>query len=624
MTNVEQLDVVLSARAQGLNSFPQTGAAATAMAKEVGVADTQFRTLSATQRNVVVPAHEATAKSSANLEEAMHHGSITLGEYGQQWDGLSRKLGGVQGLMNSGIGLGLAGLAGAAALGLGVAGAKSAVDNAEQQEKAYASLAQAAAIKGQSDQQLVATTNALIATNTSYIANQYDAVNAMALFTRAGFDQKTAAEALQVSINLAALKSISLADAAQMVDLAMMGNGRAVRELGIDMKSLTAEQDTSETAAKNLDTAQKNVDTSSQHLAVSQQSLRDLEDSLHAKRTLSQVDLDHLAEKQAAVTKASNDLKEAQGKLTTAQDAAGTSTDKQQKILAELAQKTDGGTESVTKMEQAQNRLNRTWQDASRGLGETLIPAVTNYLDITDLASRATALAWEHPSRALGLLQQQMPGVASSTDAATSSTTRLADAQASTANGVESVVTRLSRLQNTTVTLSTATHNASEHLDEQADAATAAGGAHQFLRESVDTATRSETLHNQEVARYIRQEPDVTKGLGETAHLADTNADSLRLAGQAMDSFNNATRAAELQTGISSANMVQGINDIKEVIDHVKQDRLEISVDASAVNAALQNLLALQQAASRGVNVSISTAGDLGPGNGLLSGLFGP
>jgi hypothetical protein len=167
MNNVEQLEVVLSARAQGLNSFPQTGAAATAIAQEVGVADTQFRTLAGTQRNVVVPAHEATAKSSANLEEAMHHGSITLGEYGQQWDGLSRKLGGVQGLMNSGLGLGLAGLAGAAALGLGVAGAKSAVDNAEQQEKAYASLAQAAAIKGQSDQQLVATTNALIATNTS-------------------------------------------------------------------------------------------------------------------------------------------------------------------------------------------------------------------------------------------------------------------------------------------------------------------------------------------------------------------------------------------------------------------------------------------------------------------------
>jgi hypothetical protein len=624
MTNIEQLDVVLSARAQGLNSFPQTGAAATAMAKEVGVADTQFKTLSATQRNVVVPAHEATAKSSANLEEAMHHGSITLGEYGQQWDGLSRKLGGVQGLMNSGLGLGLAGLAGAAALGLGVAGAKSAVDNAEQQEKAYASLAQAAQVKGESDKQLVATTNALIATNTSYIANQYEAVNAMAMFTRAGFDQKTATEALQVSINLAALKGISLTDSAHMVDLALMGNGRSVRELGVDLKSLSAEQDTSETAAKNLDTAQKNVDSSSQHLAVSQQSLRDLEDSLHAKRTLSQVDLDHLAEKQAAVTKASSDLKEAQGKLTTAQDTAGNSTDKQQKVLAELAQKTDAGTDSVTRMEQSQNRLNRTWQDASVGVGKTLVPAISNLLDITDLASRSVGLAWEHPSTALTMLKQQTLGASAATDTANASSTKYAASQGDVADGVESVVDRMARLQSQTVTLSSTTHSASEHLDEQAQAATAAGGAHQFLRESVDTATRSEDQHNQQVARYLRQEPDVTKGLGETAHLADTNADSLRLAALGMDSFNNATRAAELQTGISSANIVQGINDIKEVIDHTKQDRLEIQVDASAVNAALQNLLALQQAASRGVNVSISTAGDLGPGNGLLSGLFGP
>jgi chromosome segregation ATPase len=445
----------------------------------------------------------------------------------------------------------------------------------------------------------------------------------MALFTRAGFDQKTAAEALQVSINLAALKNISLSDSAQMVDLALMGNGRSIRELGIDMKSLTAEQDTSETAAKNLDTAQKNVDTSSQHLAVSQQSLRDLEDSLHAKRTLSQVDLDHLAEKQAAVTKASNDLKEAQGKLTTAQDTAGVSTDKQQKILAELAQKTDAGTDSVTRMEQAQNRLNRTAQDASVGVGKVLVPAISNLLDITDLASRSAGLAWEHPSRAVALFQQQLPGVATATNDVTTSTTKLAAAQASTADGTESVVSRMSRLQNTTVTLSSTSHNAAEHLDQQAAAATEAGGAHKFLQESIETATTAETQHNKEVDRYLRQEPAVTAGLGATAHLADTNADSLRLAAEGMDSFNNATRAAEFQTGIAATNMVQGINDIKEAIDHTKQDRLEISVDASAVNAALQNLLALQQAAARGVNVSISTAGDLGPGNGLLSGLFG-
>lgn len=353
----------------------------------------------------------AATEGSLKFEEAMHHAAVTTGLAGEHVENLSRKLGGLQGLMGGGLGMGVAALGVTAGIGIGIEGAKQGIDNAERQAKATEGLRQAAEASGMSFDRLNRATNDYLRTNREVIPNQYDAIDAMALFVRAGNDEKTTTEAMGVALNLSALKHIDLKEAARMVELALMGNGRAVRELGIDLKSLSKDQDITEEATKNLEVAQKTAETASQRLTTAQRLLKNEEDALHGKRVISQVDMDRLKEKQDNVAKAEVDARAAKESLTKATDALGMSHSKALGVLDELKSKTDGGTNTITENERATNRLNSAWQSYTGHLGERALPILRDVSNkaadfVTVLDNNRNAIG-----NALGTLQHYTLGL---------------------------------------------------------------------------------------------------------------------------------------------------------------------------------------------------------------------
>lgn len=143
--------------------------------------------------------------------------------------------------LNSSLG-GLATWAGIAAVGVGALYeyGKSALQNYESQTRALNDLNQAYNATGQSLSDNQDEIAAWLEKNKAFIDNQYDAEEAIASFIRAGVSQKTTMDLMNDAENLAALKHISLADAAKILLMATEGNTRGLRDLGFTSKEITA------------------------------------------------------------------------------------------------------------------------------------------------------------------------------------------------------------------------------------------------------------------------------------------------------------------------------------------------------------------------------------------------
>lgn len=320
-------------------------------------------------------------KGAKQLEEATHHSATLLGETGGHVDDLSKRLGALQGLMNSGLGTALLGMATGAAVGIGVEAAQSAISISEQQEAAEKSLEQAA---GTGTANLVALKNVrddFIQQNTHFIESQSEVTEGFASMARAGLTVDQTTRDMNIALDLSKLKHISLSDAVTTVIAAEQGRGKALISLGINVKNLNAENAAAAKSQAEVAKAQQAATRADENLIQAKRHLAELEDSLHGKRTLSKLDMDHLQDAENAVKKATDDDATAHNGVTDAMAKNKAQIDVQNQVMQELADKTKNGRDTTTQMEQAQNDLSNQWQTLSGKVGPPLVELLSQIIE---------------------------------------------------------------------------------------------------------------------------------------------------------------------------------------------------------------------------------------------------
>jgi hypothetical protein len=140
-----------------------------------------------------------------------------------------------------------------AAIGLLIVGGKSMIDNTRAFEEAQLSLSQAL---GGSKDKLAAMQKAFDAwaeTNKAYIPDQYAAETALAAFVRAGSKAKETMRLLNDALDISIIKHEGVTEAGNMLTLALAGNSRGLRFLGISTT------DYNKIMKSHLTTAQKHA-----------------------------------------------------------------------------------------------------------------------------------------------------------------------------------------------------------------------------------------------------------------------------------------------------------------------------------------------------------------------------
>ena len=318
--------------------------------------------------------------SGKKFEESMRASATVLGETGGAADNLSRKLGGIQSLMGSGMGMTIGALAGAAVLGIGIEASKSAADQSDKNAAAQANLAQAFAATGKSLDSAQPSIQRWLDSNRQNIADVNVARDGMAMFVRAGFDLPTAMDAMGAAVNLAAIKHVDLATAQRSVLLGMEGNARGLKDLGIDLKTITGADDNATNAHKALDAATKGVDSATRSHDLAVQHLTDVEHQLAGKHTLTASEAIKLRDAHQKVDDTSRSLADAQGKVSDAQNDVNNSMSTAKGVLQEVRDKTANGTGALTDLEKKQNDTNRQWSDFSNRIGPDVNRAHANMI----------------------------------------------------------------------------------------------------------------------------------------------------------------------------------------------------------------------------------------------------
>lgn len=304
---------------------------------------------------------------------------------------------------------------GALVVGLGAAamGVEKVNETYQEQQRAAGNLKQATDAMHVSYKDASRALEDYAAQHVGLISDVNQAEEAEAAFVRAGFDVKDSMTAVEVAVNLAAIKHEDLATAGHQVLLMLEGSGRVAKELGIDMKSLANSSDNDATAFKKLEeatksvnTAQSELDTRSRILRDAQEQLKLKEDELGGSHKLTAAQADQLAMAHQRVDDAAKNLKDAQDKLTgaqqeakTAQDNLATSHSAAKQRLDELNQKTADGTGALSDQQKAQKALKQEWDEFSSVTGPGVEKAFTGILNAADfllggLEAIAVAIGW--------------------------------------------------------------------------------------------------------------------------------------------------------------------------------------------------------------------------------------
>lgn len=138
-----------------------------------------------------------------------------------------------------------------ATLGVAIAVGKAGIENYKKQEEATNLLTQAYATQKDTLAAHKAEIERFLSTNAAFISDQYDTEAAMAALVRAGNSETDAIRILGDALDLAAIKHEPVSEAASTLEKVLMGNSRALRDLGISTdvynaimkdKTLDAEQ----------------------------------------------------------------------------------------------------------------------------------------------------------------------------------------------------------------------------------------------------------------------------------------------------------------------------------------------------------------------------------------------
>jgi hypothetical protein len=262
---------------------------------------------------------------------------------------------GLGGFGNSLMGIPMPALAAAAALGGLVIAGKSIVDISDKWEASQKGLKQATDATGTSYADAKAEVDDFIAHNRKFIPNQAEVVDSFAALTRQLGPTGRVTQDLNLALDLAAIKHISLKDATTALQQAEAGRGRALLTLGIQMKDYPVLMESQHTADMKLAAAEKAVEkATAAHTAAVKK---------HGAQS---------AQARAAAVL----LADANAKLAEAHNYAKERAAASAEIHDLLAKKLKGGRDTTSDLTQVQNQLSNVWQTFAEKTG----PALTNML----------------------------------------------------------------------------------------------------------------------------------------------------------------------------------------------------------------------------------------------------
>lgn len=279
-----------------------------------------------------------------------------------------------------GLASGLVGLAGGpvtlavAALGAAAfAGVKltETYDSIQAQEKALSIAAKDHAIDQNALNGMV---EASIRVNEQYGFGADDTRGAIIKLTEAGMSLADQQAAMGPITDLARAKNISLTDAAKAYELALMGNARALKEFGIALPKVGAEQ----AAVTKATTA---ANSASLQLTNAQNSLKLTEDALAGKHKLTAAEALRLQIAHEKVTLAQQKLRQAQANLTAAQEKANATGVRSETINQAITKAVGGQKAATSEMNVVQAKLGDAWQKLATVVGpplEALFAGVLN------------------------------------------------------------------------------------------------------------------------------------------------------------------------------------------------------------------------------------------------------
>lgn len=209
-----------------------------------------------------------------------------------------------------------------------------------------------------------------------------DILAATTKLTEAGMSLADQQAAMPSIMDLARAKNLDLAEAARMYELALMGNTRAVKDLGIALPHVTD-------AEKVHDAAQKQVETDTNALTNAQNSLQLMELSLAGKHHLTAAEALRLQLAHQKVSEATAKLHADTEKLNAVQGTAADRAARLQMLNQDLTKAIGDQRTAVTPMQVAQTKLSDAWEKFATTVGPGVEKAFTAIIGAV-----ATLIGW--------------------------------------------------------------------------------------------------------------------------------------------------------------------------------------------------------------------------------------
>lgn len=235
-------------------------------------------------------------------------------------------------------------------------------DKIEQQEKALRIAAHDHGIALDALDQHVQRS---IAMGEAYAFGANDVREAVAKLTEAGMSLADQQAALPGIMDLARAKNLSVAEAARMYELAVMGNTRALKDLGIALPKIT-------TAEAAHEKAQKAVTKASDELHKAQDHLATVEASLAGKHHLTAAQALRLKQAHEHVHEASTKLNAAQKTLSKTQDDAAMKGARLKMINDDITTAVGDQRTAISPLQLAQTQLGNQWDKLAQQVGPGL------------------------------------------------------------------------------------------------------------------------------------------------------------------------------------------------------------------------------------------------------------
>ena len=203
------------------------------------------------------------------------------------------------------------------------------------------------------------------AANAQYGFSATDTRGAIQKLTEAGMSLSDQQSAMGPIMDLARAKNLSLADAANAYELALMGNAKGLKDLGIALPKVTSAQ-------AEHDAAQKLVTKDAGALTTAQQQLASVEASLAGKTHLTAAEHARLSAAQQKVQHDADLLKAAQDALNKTQTDAELKAARLKQMNDALTGSVGGQRNAVSPLDAAQAKLGLVWDRLATTVGPVL------------------------------------------------------------------------------------------------------------------------------------------------------------------------------------------------------------------------------------------------------------